>query len=98
MTDAVRLAREQAMRIECEADLHAGHKTSEFKSVDILDLLDQLAAARQERAALEQALREAIEGWDYNRGYKDEYLVKKHGDREDIARLRALLPGAGEKK
>ena len=41
--------------------------------------------------ALRAALEEALDGWEYAAQYKGEYFVKKHGDTEDIARLRKLL-------
>jgi hypothetical protein len=52
-------------------------------------------------AVLEAALREACDGFEYCSQYKGEYLAEKHGDAEDIARLRlaiAAQPAAtGEK-
>lgn len=41
---------------------------------------------------LEDALHEALLEWEYSTHYKGEYLTKKHGDLDDIARLRALIP------
>jgi hypothetical protein len=41
---------------------------------------------------LAAALKEALDGWEDAAQYKGEFLMKKHGDAEDIARLRALLP------
>ena len=40
---------------------------------------------------LKEALEEALDGWEYAAQYKGEYFIKKHGDSEDIARLRKLL-------
>jgi hypothetical protein len=42
------------------------------------------------------ALEEALNGWEYAAGYKGEFLAKKHGDAEDIARLRQVLSGADQ--
>ena len=40
---------------------------------------------------LEQALLDAIEAWEYAAEYKGEHLQNKHGDADEIARLRAIL-------
>lgn len=40
---------------------------------------------------LEAALAEAIEGWEDGANYKGDYLRKKHGDAEGIAKARAVL-------
>jgi hypothetical protein len=48
-----------------------------------------LAALKDDR--LHDALKEALEGWEYAAQYKGEYFVKKHGDMEEIAELRKLL-------
>lgn len=48
-------------------------------------------ALRERAEALARALEEALEAWEYAAKYKGEYLADKHGDFEDIARLRALL-------
>ena len=40
---------------------------------------------------LEQALREALDGWEDAAQYKGGYLSTKHGDADDIARLRAAF-------
>lgn len=47
-------------------------------------------AIRRDRQLLD-ALDEAIDGWEYAASYKGAFLAKKHGDAEDIARLRKLL-------
>lgn len=52
---------------------------------------DPFALAGLERIQLLDALEEALEGWEDASQYKGEHLAKKHGDAEDIARLRALL-------
>lgn len=49
-----------------------------------------------EKARLADALEEALDGWEYAASYKGDYLRNKHGDAEDIARLRALLAEADE--
>lgn len=41
--------------------------------------------------ALREALETALDQWEYNASYKSDFLVKKHGDREEIAELRKLL-------
>lgn len=45
--------------------------------------------AREQQLA--DALKEALDGWEDAANYKGDYLAKKHGDAEDIARLRKLL-------
>lgn len=45
---------------------------------------------RADVEALRAALTEALDGWEYCTQYKLDYLVEKHGDKEDIAKLRAL--------
>jgi hypothetical protein len=52
---------------------------------------DGLAQAALRDAQLWDALEEACNGWEDTLGYKGTYLTHKHGDAEDIARLRALL-------
>jgi hypothetical protein len=42
-------------------------------------------------AQLEQALREALDGWEDAVQYKGGYLSTKHGDADEMARLRAVL-------
>ena len=54
-------------------------------------LEDPIAQTIRREKRLLDALEEALEGWDYAAQYKDEFLRKKHGDNEDIARLRVLL-------
>jgi hypothetical protein len=50
-------------------------------------------------AELKEALREALNEWEYASQYKGEFLAKKHGDAESIARLRKLLDApAGARK
>ena len=41
--------------------------------------------------ALKLALEEALDGWEDASHYKGEWLAKKHGDIQDIVRLRKLL-------
>jgi hypothetical protein len=48
-------------------------------------------------AELEAALKEAIEGWEDGANYKGDYLRAKHGDTEDIARVRAVLQNSDPK-
>ena len=45
----------------------------------------------RDAARLQEALREALDGWAYAAQYKGEYFRGKHGDDADIARLSALL-------
>ncbi len=40
---------------------------------------------------LEAALREALDEYEYACEYKGDYLVKKHEDKETLARLRGVL-------
>lgn len=40
---------------------------------------------------LQDALSEAIEGWEEGASYKGEYLAQKHRDAEGIAKARAAL-------
>lgn len=57
---------------------------------------DPSARVNLERRQLLDALEEALNGWEYAAGYKGEFLAKKHGDAEDIARLRKVLSDADE--
>lgn len=57
---------------------------------------DPLGMTCIERRQLLDALEEALNGWEYAAGYKGEFLMKKHGDAEDIARLRKVLEDADE--
>lgn len=45
-----------------------------------------------ERTVLRKALKEACDEFEDASQYKGEYMRKKHGDDETLARLRALLP------
>lgn len=45
---------------------------------------------------LERALKEALDEYEYAVQYKGDYFTEKHGDRETIARLRAVLPESDE--
>lgn len=51
---------------------------------------------RKRIAALETVLREALDEWENCMHYKGDHLVKKHGDREDLAAYRKVLDGEGE--
>lgn len=42
--------------------------------------------------ALEDALREALDGWEESSSYKGDYLREKHNDLEQISVYRGLLP------
>ena len=42
---------------------------------------------------LEAALQDAIDSYEECAGYKGDYLFNKHGDAEEIARLRTALEG-----
>ena len=44
---------------------------------------------------LEAALKDAIDGYAEAICYKGDYLVEKHGDREEIARLLNIIEGDG---
>jgi hypothetical protein len=57
---------------------------------------DRLGMACLERRQLLDALEEALNGWEDAAQYKSEFLAKKHGDSEDIARLRKVLGDADE--
>lgn len=57
---------------------------------NIAECADLLDKALVENAVLKAALTEALDGWEYNAQYKGAYFIKKHGDAEDITRLRAL--------
>lgn len=57
---------------------------------------DPLARVGLERRQLLDALEEALNGWEDAAQYKGEFLAKKHGDAEDIARLRKVLSDADE--
>lgn len=48
----------------------------------------------QPLTTLVEALRDAIEGYEECSQYKGDYLQEKHGDAEDIARLKAVLAEA----
>ena len=47
--------------------------------------------ARARVTALEKELAEALDGWAEAAQYKGDYFREKHGDMEEIERLRALL-------
>jgi hypothetical protein len=57
-----------------------------------LSARDVMQDAGAEIESLRAALTEALDGYADACAYKDAYLVKKHGDLEDIARLREVLP------
>jgi hypothetical protein len=59
---------------------------------DLCNAADTLLARVDE---LEKAATEALDGWKYNCSYKGVFLTQKHGDHEDIARLRAIV-GRGD--
>ena len=52
-----------------------------------------LPAALDRIEELEVALREALSEWEDALQYKLDFLVEKHGDRESLARLRAIHGG-----
>ena len=54
-------------------------------------LADPFSQIGLERRQLQDALEEALAGWEKAARYKGAYLLKKHGDAEQIARLRKLL-------
>ena len=53
----------------------------------------EYAEQKQRIAELEAALQDAIDGYEEGTQYKGDYLFNKHGDAEEIARLRAVLEG-----
>lgn len=59
---------------------------SEVVKGDLMFLLSEVDA-------LSAALKEACDGWEEASQYKGEFLAWKHGDADDIARLRKLLGG-----
>ena len=54
------------------------------------DTIEELEA---ENAKLREALKDAIDGYEECAQYKGDYLFNKHGDAEEIARLKAALEG-----
>jgi len=50
-----------------------------------------------ENAKLREALKDAIDGYEESAGYKGDYLFNKHGDAEEIARLKAALEAGNDK-
>lgn len=61
------------------------------------ELIDQqknrIAELEAENLMLREALGDAIDGYEECAAYKGEYLYNKHGDKNEIARLRAALEG-----
>lgn len=51
----------------------------------------ELEQLKKQCRELKSALKEALEGWEYAAKYKGDFLSKKHGDFEDISKLRKLL-------
>jgi hypothetical protein len=60
---------------------------------DLPDLCNAVEALLARVEELEKAGTEALDGWEECCEYKMDCLVKKHGDREDIARLRGIVKG-----
>ena len=48
-----------------------------------------IAELEAENAKLKEALKDAIDGYEECAQYKGDYLFNKHGDAEEIARLKA---------
>ena len=55
------------------------------------DLRQRADAAEARLHTVVEALREALDEYEYACSYKGEYFVRKHGDKETLARLRAVL-------
>ena len=51
----------------------------------------RIAELEQRVKVLEEALSDAIDGYEECASYKSDYLFKKHGDAEEIAWLRSAL-------
>lgn len=66
-------------------------RNNQMQHRDYLKLAGRYDVLQVERDALREALKEALDGWAYAASYKGDYFREKHGDDEDIARLRALL-------
>jgi hypothetical protein len=60
----------------------------------IIGLFGALREEQDRTVALEVAAWEALDEWEDCIPYKGNYLAAKHGDRERIAELRALVVGA----
>ena len=73
---------------------HGGEVSTPSIAPTIAALCADRLRLEAEVAALRAALTEALEGWEYAAQYKGEYFIKKHGDADDITRLRALLTPA----
>ena len=58
--------------------------------------MDEINRLRDDRKRLLQLLDEALEGYADCIPYKCEYLVEKHGDKEEWARLKAARAAMGE--
>ena len=87
MTDDIRARVEQLEPAASERDSIAA-LVSDRPEVGTYGKVEGLVARV---AQLEQALLEAIEAWEYAAEYKGEHLQNKHGDDDEIARLRAIL-------
>lgn len=59
------------------------------QTVEILTVENK--ALRADKNLLLQLLEEALEGYEDCISYKSEYLVEKHGDKEEIARIRKAM-------
>ena len=103
---AASLLTSQAERIaELEKERDEWRAEYERRDNDVRSMLDKfvstearLQASEAARLKLVEGLRDALEGWEYAAEYKGEYLLEKHGDAEDIERLRALLHSEQEQK
>ena len=67
------------------------------ESEDASDIAQDRHALLDHCAALQAALSEALDEFEDAIQYKLEYLVTKHGDRETLVRLRALVAGGAPK-
>ena len=73
------------------------HAFGDGESEDASDIAQDRHALLDHCAALQAALSEALDEFEDAIQYKLEYLVTKHGDRETLVRLRALVAGGAPK-
>jgi hypothetical protein len=87
----------QAMQAEKQAVIDGMTRaiTAEGKANEAFYAMKAERDALRERVGkLEEALGEALDGWEYAAQYKGEFLAAKHGDASDIAEMRKLLKGS----
>ena len=78
---------------DLEAMRARDHAFGDGESEDASDIAMDRHALLGRCDALQAALSEALDEFEDAIQYKLEYLVTKHGDRETVARLRALAAG-----